>query len=112
MSNAKNEIPQGGFIVETDDENYADIVKENTSAKNIPTPEIKIEKIPIKKLKVWVEANVRKNNAKTDIDDLAGNIKENGIQSPLFVKPSRSMYQIFAGQRRYKYLQIFFLIQV
>lgn len=61
----------------------------------------KIEHINIYKLRLWEEANVRKENVGQDLDDLAGNIKKNGLQYPLLVKKEREQYLIFSGQRRF-----------
>ena len=60
--------------------------------------------IPIEQLEVWEEANVRKMDVLLHIEDLAGNIKKYGVQSPLLVweKEKNKKYLIFSGQRRYK----------
>jgi len=52
------------------------------------------------------EINVRKllssEDDKTDISDLADNIKEFGLINPLTVRKSENLkYEIIAGQRRY-----------
>lgn len=58
--------------------------------------------ILIEKLIFWEEANVRKEEPFEDIDDLAGNIKKNGLRFPLLVKEEipRKKYLVFSGQRR------------
>ncbi|MBI1663568.1 MAG: ParB/RepB/Spo0J family partition protein [Nitrosopumilus sp.] len=60
--------------------------------------------IPIEQLEVWEEANVRKRDVLLNIEDLAGNIKKFGVQSPLLVweKKKNEKYIIFSGQRRYE----------
>ncbi|ABK77832.1 transcriptional regulator [Cenarchaeum symbiosum A] len=57
--------------------------------------------IPISKLEIWEEANVRKINASTRLEELAENIRANGIEHPLLVRELRGRFKIFAGQRRY-----------
>ena len=60
--------------------------------------------IPIEELEVWKEANVRKTDVLLHIEDLAGNIKKFGVQSPLLVleKGKNKKYLVFSGQRRYE----------
>ena len=60
--------------------------------------------ISIEQLEVWEEANVRKREVLLNIEDLAGNIKKFGVQSPLLVweKKKNEKYMIFSGQRRYE----------
>lgn len=60
--------------------------------------------IPIDELEIWKEANVRKMDVMLHIEDLAGNIKKYGIQSPLLVweEEKNKKYLIFSGQRRYE----------
>ena len=60
--------------------------------------------IPIEELEVWKEANVRKTDVLLHIEDLAGNIKKFGVQSPLLVleKEKNKKYLVFSGQRRYE----------
>ena len=69
---------------------------------NKETPELHV--IPIEQLDVWEDANVRKMNVLLRIDELAGNIKQYGVQSPLLVKEKEKnkKYFIFSGQRRYE----------
>ena len=69
---------------------------------NKKTPELHV--IPIEQLDVWEDANVRKMNVLLRIDELAGNIKQHGVQSPLLVKEKEKnkKYFIFSGQRRYE----------
>jgi ParB family chromosome partitioning protein len=59
--------------------------------------------IDISKLEVWREANVRRHDIFEGIEELAQNIKENGLQVPLIVweKIHDKNYQIISGQRRY-----------
>ena len=64
------------------------------------TAEPKFDKIPLEKLELWENANVRKNEVLTNIEDLAGSIKKNGLQVPLLVKPQNGKYLVFSGQRR------------
>lgn len=59
-----------------------------------------LEWLDILKLDLWEEVNVRKRGARVDIDDLVGNIKENGLLAPLLVKKNGDRYQVFSGQRR------------
>lgn len=68
--------------------------------KDIP----KLYDIPIEQLEVWEEANVRKMDVLLNIEDLAGNIKKYGVQSPLLVQEEEKnkKYFIFSGQRRYE----------
>ena len=61
----------------------------------------KIRNIPIDKLEIWDEANVRKIDVENNIDELSENIKQNGIENPLLVKEHKGGYLIFAGQRRF-----------
>lgn len=58
--------------------------------------------IPIEQLVLWEEANVRKEDALLNIDELAGSIKEHGVMVPLFVKEKEphKLYLVFSGQRR------------
>lgn len=58
--------------------------------------------IPIEQLELWQEANVRKTDVLLNIEDLAGNIKEYGVQVPLLVKEKEKnkKYLVFSGQRR------------
>ncbi len=61
----------------------------------------KIQNIPIEKLEVWEEANVRKINTDSNIEELTENIRINGIENPLLVKKQNNKFLIFAGQRRF-----------
>ena len=56
--------------------------------------------IPLEKLELWEEANVRKNDALSNITDLATSMKKNGIRVPLLVKPKNATFKVFSGQRR------------
>lgn len=60
-----------------------------------------IRNIPRNKLEVWQEANVRKTSTDVNLEELAENIKHNGIENPLLVKETNDKYKIFAGQRRF-----------
>lgn len=53
-------------------------------------------------LKLWEEANVRKSGTLVNIQDLALNIKKNGLRAPLLVKEAErdKEYWVFSGQRR------------
>ena len=51
-------------------------------------------------LELWEDANVRKNEVLTNIEDLAGSIKKNGLRMPLMVKQENGRYLVFSGQRR------------
>lgn len=68
-----------------------------TSQNNAGAP---LEWLNILKLDLWEEVNVRKRDVRVDIDDLVGNIKENGLLTPLLVKKNGDRYQVFSGQRR------------
>ena len=68
------------------------------------TPDLMM--IPIEKLELWEEANVRKNDAMENITDLVTSIKRNGVCSPLLVKPNQGIYAIFSGQRRFEAAKI------
>ena len=56
--------------------------------------------IPVEKLELWNDANVRKSEVLTNIEDLAGNVKKNGLRVPLLVKQRGGKYLVFSGQRR------------
>ena len=60
--------------------------------------------IPIEQLEVWKDANVRKMDVLLNIEELAGNIKQHGVQIPLLVweKQKDKQYLVFSGQRRYE----------
>lgn len=58
-----------------------------------------LEYIKVDKLEPW-EVNVRKTDRLIDLDELASNIKEVGIQNPLVVKPQGDKYLVISGQRR------------
>lgn len=60
----------------------------------------KVHYIDISKISLWEEANVRKMNVEQGLDDLAGSIKQNGLQYPLLVKKEGERYLVFNGQRR------------
>lgn len=60
----------------------------------------KFKMIPTSDLELWEDANVRKNEVLTNIEDLAGSIKKNGLRMPLMVKPGNGRYLVFSGQRR------------
>ena len=66
----------------------------------------KLKMISIKKLELWDEANVRKNDALSNITDLVTSIKKNGVRAPLLVKPANEIYKIFSGQRRFEAARI------
>jgi ParB/RepB/Spo0J family partition protein len=60
-----------------------------------------LKKINIEYLVLWEEANVRKDEPAEDIEDLANNIKQNGLRVPLLVKEkSTKEFLVFSGQRR------------
>ena len=61
----------------------------------------RFEHLDINKLRLWKEGNVRKENVTQNLDELVGNIKENGLQVPLLVKKNRDQYLVFSGQRRF-----------
>ena len=50
---------------------------------------------------MWEDVNVRKANVEQGLDDLAGNIKRNGLLYPLLVKKEGDQYLVFSGQRRF-----------
>lgn len=62
----------------------------------------KFDHIPLEQLELWEEANVRKSSALVNIQDLAMNIKRNGLRVPLLVKEKipKKLYLVFTGQRR------------
>ena len=64
--------------------------------------ETQLKLIPLKKLELWEEANVRKSNVLENIHDLANNIKQNELRVPLLVKEKEhnKLYHVFSGQRR------------
>lgn len=63
--------------------------------------DIKFHYIPVDKLEVWRDVNVRTKDIEIDIEDLANNIREIGVQVPLLVKPkSGDKYWVISGQRR------------
>jgi len=60
-----------------------------------------LKPIPLSKLEVWREGNVRKTEIFDDIEDLARNIREIGLQVPLIVwKNDEGTYMVISGQRR------------
>lgn len=63
-----------------------------------------LENILIKRLEVWKEGNVRKHEIYEGIDELAKNIKANGLQVPIvvFYDEKKKKYFIISGQRRFK----------
>lgn len=64
----------------------------------------KLDRIPIKGLEVWKEGNVRKHEIYEGIDELAKNIKANGLHVPLvvFFDEKKKKHFIISGQRRFK----------
>lgn len=60
-----------------------------------------IKNILLDKLEIWEQANVRKDIIYDNLEELANNIKYNGIENPLLVRKYKNRYQIFAGQRRF-----------
>jgi len=62
----------------------------------------KYKPIPINQLSIWESGNVRKNEVFVDIEDLAKNIREIGLQVPLVVweKIPNKEYWLISGQRR------------
>ena len=60
-----------------------------------------IRNIQRDKLEIWEESNVRKTQANQNLEELAENIKRNGIEHPLLVKETGNKYKVFAGQRRF-----------
>ena len=60
-----------------------------------------LEYLRIDELELWEEANVRKHEPMENIDELANNVKKNGLQVPLLVrKKTGGKYGVFSGQRR------------
>ena len=51
-------------------------------------------------MELWSDANVRKSEVLTNIEDLAGNIRKNGLRVPLLAKQRDGRYLVFNGQRR------------
>ena len=66
----------------------------------------KLEDIKLEKLELWYDANVRKSEELTNIENLAGNIRKNGLRVPLLVKKKNNKYMVFSGQRRLLACQI------
>lgn len=64
----------------------------------------KLDRIPIKELEVWKEGNVRKHEIYEGIDELANNIKANGLHVPIvvFYEEKKKKHVIISGQRRFK----------
>ena len=62
--------------------------------------EPKFKTIAREELDLWEDANVRKSEVLTNIADLAGSIRKNGLCVPLLVTPKRGGYLVFSGQRR------------
>lgn len=62
----------------------------------------KFDYIPLNQLELWDDANVRKSEALTNIQDLALNIKKNELRVPFLVKEiePKKLYHVFSGQRR------------
>lgn len=56
--------------------------------------------IPMDKINIS-DLNVRKTDIYKDIDDLAENIRKNGLLQPILVVQERDSYQLLIGQRRY-----------
>lgn len=82
-------------------------------ASNLEHP-TEIVFIPIHQLELWEEANVRKQDALANIEDLARNIAAIGIQVPLLVKEDKpdQKYLVFSGQRRLEAAKIARLTRV
>jgi ParB/RepB/Spo0J family partition protein len=63
-------------------------------------PKYPLRYININLLEPWDDVNVRKTDKYTDIETLASNIDEIGVQSPLLVKPVGGKFKVISGQRR------------
>lgn len=61
----------------------------------------RLEQVDADKISLWKDVNVRTVNVEGDLEDLVGNIKQNGLQYPLLVKRDRDSYRVFSGQRRF-----------
>ena len=62
----------------------------------------KVSLIPLKKLELWEEANVRKALSPLKLYELAENIRHNDLMVPLLAKydKKKDRYLVFSGQRR------------
>jgi ParB family transcriptional regulator, chromosome partitioning protein len=60
------------------------------------------KEIPLEKLALDSDGNVRKTDVYGDVEDLAESIRENGLLNPLIVKkdPNEDRYLVVSGQRR------------
>lgn len=65
--------------------------------------EIKLKHIPIEQIEPWKEANARKTDILLDIEELASNIEQIGLQNPIVVweEVPNKKYRIISGQRRW-----------
>jgi ParB family chromosome partitioning protein len=61
---------------------------------------MKFRYLPLDKIDISI-SNVRKSNPEESIDELAGSIKEIGVQQPIVVFPKGNRYDLMIGQRRY-----------
>jgi len=59
--------------------------------------------IELSKIDVWKEANARRTDVYTNLEDLADNIRAIGLQVPLVVKEEKpnEKYRVISGQRRF-----------
>lgn len=67
-----------------------------------PEQEFRVENVHLDKL-VPSESNVRRRDISTDVDQLAANIRQLGLQQPIVVQavPDTDRFEIIIGQRRY-----------
>ena len=73
--------------------------------KNKYMKDATFKNIPLKEIRIWEDANVRKTNIYTDTTELEQNIGAIGLQTPLLVAEVVNggdiKYEIISGQRRY-----------
>lgn len=60
-----------------------------------------IQNIPMNKVEVWEEGNVRRRQITAGLDELVESIKRMGLLQPIVVRPEDGKYSVVIGQRRY-----------
>lgn len=70
-----------------------------------------VQRVPIDRIHVW-EAQPRRQFAESTLMELAESIKQNGLLSPLLVRPVGEGWQIVAGERRWRAAQLAGLAEV
>ena len=63
--------------------------------------ENQVQNIPMAKVDIWEEGNVRRRRITTGLDELVESIKRIGLLQPIIVRPEDGEYRILIGQRRY-----------